>query len=68
MPNEHETAVSALKDGKPFYYPEDYDPPYIESPLDSMRYSNSDISLDEAVANCGGRFFVCNANILNAEW
>jgi len=35
---------------------------------DSMKYDNDDISIDEAVANNNGHFFVCNANILNAAW
>jgi len=39
---------------------------FMESELDSMKYDNDDISIDEAVANNNGHFFVCNANILNA--
>ena len=55
-------------DGSDWHYAEDSTPPFIESPLDSMKYENSDISLDEAVANNGGRFFVCNLDLLDAEW
>jgi hypothetical protein len=42
------------------------EPPKVSmrSSLDSMRLNNSDIGLDDAVKNNGGRFFVCNANIL----
>jgi hypothetical protein len=41
---------------------------FMESELDSMKYDNDDISIEEAVANNNGHFFVCNANILNATW
>jgi hypothetical protein len=33
-----------------------------------MKFDNNDISLDEAVANNEGHFFVCNASVLNAKW
>ena len=50
------------------YYPEDIDVPIIESPLDSAKYDNNDVSLDEVLANLGGHFHVCNTDILNAKW
>jgi hypothetical protein len=39
-----------------------------KSPLDGIKYDNDDIELDSAVEKNGGRFFVCNANVLTAEW
>jgi len=50
------------------YYPEDTVPPFIESPLDSAKYDNNDVSLDEVLANLGGHFCVSNVDILNAKW
>lgn len=39
-----------------------------KSPLDDMKYDNDDIELDSAVEKNGGQFFVCNTNVLTAEW
>jgi len=41
---------------------------FMESESGAMKYDNDDISIEEAVANNNGHFFVCNANILNAAW
>jgi hypothetical protein len=46
------------------YYPEDMVPPLLESPLDSMKYENTGISLSEAIKNNGGKFLIFNADIL----
>ncbi|MCL2182085.1 MAG: hypothetical protein FWB85_01270 [Chitinispirillia bacterium] len=50
------------------YYPDDMVPPFIESPLDSAKYDNGDMTLEEAVELNGGRFFMCNKSILTNEW
>jgi hypothetical protein len=50
------------------YYPEDTVQPFTESPIDSEKYDNDDVSLDEVLASCGGHFRVSNADILNAKW
>jgi len=54
--------------GDKWYYVENAVPLYIEAPLDSMKCENDDIPIAEAVANNGGRFFVCNIDLLDADW
>jgi hypothetical protein len=34
----------------------------------SMKYSNSDVVLDEIISKNGGRFIVSNLDILDAKW
>jgi hypothetical protein len=55
-------------DGKTYYNEDAIQPYIVESPLDLMRCENNDVPIGEAVANNGGRFFVCNLDLLDAEW
>ena len=59
--------IMSPKFGSVDYYDEDMTPPFIESPLDSMKYENTGISLSEAIQNNGGKFFIFNADILRSE-
>lgn len=66
--------IEALKEKILFHgeeiecYPEDADPPFIESPLDSAKYDNDDDSLDAVLERSGGHFRVSNVSILNSKW
>jgi len=66
--NQEEQKRAKFTVGDEWYYVEDAVPLLIESPLDSMRCENDDIPIGEAVANNGGRFFVCNLDLLDADW
>jgi hypothetical protein len=61
------SVIMAQKQENVNYYDENMTPPFIESPLDSMKYENTGISLSEAIQNNGGKFFIFNADILKSE-
>ncbi len=66
---KEELNLSKISVGGEMYYNEDAIQPYIiESPLDLIGCANDDIPIGEAVANNGGRFCVCNLDLLDAEW
>jgi len=66
---EEEQNLSKITVDGEMYYNENAVQPYmIESQLDLIGCENDDIPIGEAVANNGGRFFVCNLDLLDAEW